>query len=267
MRAIIRTSAFSVLIVILLIHIPHAYAARINLINAVESVTANDQKMVLNTDNPQIQSISPDWQAHFLSLITDPTLVYLLLLLGLYGLFFELVNPGHVLPGVLGALFLCMALYAFQLLPINYAGVLLIILGLGFISTEAFIPAYGSLGGAGTIAFVIGSLMLFGTHDRAYHIAWYVIWAMALVNILLFVILLGVVIKTRHQSVKNGLMILEGAKGRSLGDIDREGQAVIRGEIWSVRSQEFIAANKPIYVIKTSGLILEVKEDLNNQGE
>ncbi|KTD53516.1 peptidase [Legionella santicrucis] len=231
------------------------------------AVIQNDQKIILNTNNSIIEVINPDWRTRFLSLITVPTLAYLLLLLGIYGIFFELVNPGHVLPGVIGAISLCLAFYALQLLPINYAGFFLIILGIGFIIAEAFIPAYGSLGGGGTIAFVIGSIMLFDTHSQMYHIAWSVIWIMAVVNILLFIILLGVALKARGQSVKHGLAVLEGAKGRALGDIDREGQAIIRGEIWSVRSQEFIAATKPIKVIKASGLILEVKEDLENQGE
>lgn len=231
------------------------------------AVMQNDQKMILNTANPIIDIINPDWRTRFLSLITVPTLAYLLLLLGIYGIFFELVNPGHVLPGVIGAISLCVAFYALQLLPINYAGFFLIILGIGFIITEAFIPAYGSLGGGGTIAFVIGSIMLFDTHNQMYRIAWSVIWIMAFINILLFIVLLGVALKARGQTVKHGLAVLEGARGRSFGDIDREGQAIIRGEIWSVRTQGFIAASKPIRVIKASGLILEVTEDLENQGE
>ncbi|CAM3650418.1 peptidase [Legionella oakridgensis] len=231
------------------------------------AVMQNNQKIILNTNNPIIEIINPDWRTQFLSLITVPTLAYLLLLLGIYGIFFELVNPGHVLPGVIGAISLCLAFYAFQLLPINYAGFFLIILGIGFIIAEAFTPAYGSLGGGGTIAFVIGSIMLFDTHTQMYRIAWTVIWFMAFLNILLFIVLLGAALKARNQSVKHGLAVLEGAKGRALGDIDREGQAVIRGEIWSVRSQGFIAATRPIKVIKASGLILEVKEDLENQGE
>ncbi|KTD11714.1 peptidase [Legionella gratiana] len=231
------------------------------------AVMQNGQKIILNTSNPQIEVINPDWRTRFLSLITVPTLAYLLLLLGIYGIFFELVNPGHVLPGVIGAISLCIALYALQLLPINYAGFFLIILGLFFIIAEAFMPAYGALGSGGTIAFVLGSIMLFDTHNEMYQIAWSVIWAMALVNILLFIVLLGVALKARRQSVKHGLDVLVGAKGRALGDIDQEGQAIIRGEIWSVRSQEFIAANKPIKVIKASGLVLEVEEDLKSQGE
>lgn len=230
-------------------------------------VMQNDRKIILNTSNPEIEVISPDWRTRFLSMITEPTLAYLLLLLGIYGIFFELVNPGHILPGVIGAISLCIALYALQLLSINYAAFFLIILGVGFIIAEAFIPTYGVLGVGGTVAFVIGSIMLFDANNQIYHITWSVIGAMAVVNIFLFGILLGAVLKARHQSVKHGLAVLVGAKGRALGDIDREGQAIIRGEIWSVHSQEFIAANKPVEVIKASGLVLEIKEDMKRQGE
>lgn len=230
------------------------------------SVMQNNQTIKLNTSNPQIQRIEPDWRTRFLSIITDPTVAYLLLLLGIYGIFFELVNPGHLLPGVIGVISMCIALYAFQLLPINYAGFFLMVLGVGFIIAEAFIPAYGSLGGGGTIAFIIGSIMLLDTNNAWYHIAWSAIAAMVLVNILLFVILLGMAIKARRQSVKHGLGVLIGAKGRTLGDINLEGQAIIHGEIWSVRSKKFIASNQSIKVIATSGLVLEIEEDAANQG-
>lgn len=230
------------------------------------AVMQNNQKIILNTSNPHIELIEPDWRTRFLSVITDPTVAYLLLLLGIYGIFFELVNPGNIFPGVIGAISMCIALYALQLLPINYAGFFLIVLGIGFTVAEAFVPAYGSLGIGGTIAFIIGSIMLIDTNNQMYHIAWSVIGAMALVNILFFVIIIGMALKARRQGVKHGLVVLMGAKGRTLGDINLEGQAIIRGEIWGVRSKKFIAANKAIKVIGTSGLVLEIEEDLSNQG-
>ncbi|MCE0722117.1 NfeD family protein [Legionella resiliens] len=230
------------------------------------SVMQNNQKITLNTSNAHIELIEPDWRTRFLSIITNPTVAYLLLLLGIYGIFFELVNPGNILPGVIGAISMCIALYALQLLPISYAGFFLILLGIGFIIAEAFVPAYGSLGIGGTIAFIIGSIMLIDSDNQTYQIAWSAIGAMALVNILFFVIILGMAVKARRQSVKHGLIVLIGAKGRTLGDINLEGQAFIRGEIWSVHSKKFIAASKPIKVIGASGLLLEIEEDLGNQG-
>ncbi|WP_238400738.1 NfeD family protein [Legionella bononiensis] len=226
------------------------------------TVVQNNHKMTLNTDNPQIERINPDWRTRFLSVITNPTVAYLLILLGIYGIFFELLNPGFVLPGVVGAVSMLLALYALQLLPVNYAGLLLIVLGMAFLIAEAFTPSFGVLGVGGTIAFVLGSIMLMNTDYAAFQIAWSTIWAMAFLNVLIFIVLLGMIIKSRRQKVRNGLIMLVGAKGRALGDINPDGQAVIRGEIWSVRAKAPIAANKNIKVILINGLLLEVVEDL-----
>ena len=235
-----------------------------DLLSQLNNVTVmqNNQKITLNTLNNSIEVVSQDWRTHFLSVITNPTIAYLLILLGIYGIFFELINPGYVLPGMVGAVSMLLALYALQLLPVNYVGFSLIILGAIFIMAEGFTPSFGALGVGGTIAFVLGSILLINTDNGDYHIAWSVIGAMALVNIMIFVFLLGMVVKSRHQTVKNGLIMLVGAKGRALGDINLQGQAVIRGEIWSVYSKSPIASDKNIKVILTSGLLLEVEEDI-----
>jgi membrane-bound serine protease (ClpP class) len=225
------------------------------------AVTQNNQKIAINTRNASIEVVEPDWRTRFLSTITNPTVAYLLILLGIYGIFFELMNPGVALPGVVGAVAMIIALYALQLLPVNYAGLALIILGLAFIIAEGFMPSFGALGLGGTVAFILGSILLINTTNEAYQIAWSAIWAMAAINILVFVFILGVLIKSRRQSIKNGLVMLIGAKGRALGNINLRGQAVIRGEIWSVHAKTPIATDKNIKVISTSGLLLEVEED------
>ncbi|MFT4058170.1 MAG: nodulation protein NfeD [Legionella sp.] len=225
------------------------------------TVTQNNQQITLNTNNPDIEVVSPDWRTYFLSMITDPTIAYMLLLLGVYGIFFELVNPGFVLPGVVGTIAMLTALYALQLMPINYVGFCLIILGIGFIIAEVFLPSFGSLGVGGTIAFVLGSIMLINTHSQTYHIAWSVIWAMALVNILIFIIILSMVVRVRRQKVRHGFASLLGAKGKTLGDINLSGQALINGEIWNIRASCFIAAGKTITVVGNQGLTLDVEEE------
>ena len=229
------------------------------------TVIQNNQKITLNTTNASIEQVNPDWRTRFLSIITNPTVAYLLILLGIYGIFFELMSPGFVLPGVVGTVSLLLALYALQLLPVNYAGLGLIFLGLIFILAEGFTPSFGVLGLGGTIAFVLGSILLINTEHEVYHIAWPVIWAMAIVNIVIFGTLLGMVVRSRRQSVKNGLVMLVGAKGRALGNINLKGQAVIRGEIWSVCAKKPIAAGKNIIVLVTSGLVLEVEEDVSEE--
>lgn len=230
-------------------------------------VTQNNQKITLNTSNPQIHRVNPDWRTYVLSLITDPTIAYLLLLLGIYGIFFELVNPGFVLPGVIGAISLLIAFYALQLLPVNYAGFLLIIVGIGFIIAEAFLPTFGSLGVGGTIAFLIGSVMLIDTPGYTLYVAWSVIGGMAVVNIVIFIILLGSVVRARNQKLQHGVEILIGGQGQAFEDINLKGQVLIRGEIWSAASRHFIAAGKPVIVVGSSGLVLHVEEDTGTQGE
>src|SRR5262249_683131 len=131
-----------------------------------------DRLITLDTANMQIVFIEPDWKTRFLAVITDPSVAYILLLIGIYGLFFEFVNPGFVLPGVTGAIALLLALYAFQLLPINYAGLGLIILGIIFLITEAFMPTFGIIGFGGIIAFVAGSLLLLDTNTGAFTLDW-----------------------------------------------------------------------------------------------
>ncbi|HAU1152065.1 TPA: nodulation protein NfeD [Legionella pneumophila] len=224
-------------------------------------VSQNNKTITINTESPDIQVINPDWRTRFLSVITNPTVAYLLLLLGIYGIFFELVNPGYVLPGVVGAVSMLFALYALQLLPINYAGLGLIILGILFVIAEVFTPSFGALGVGGTVSFILGSIMLMNTEHIAFQIAWSAIWAMAVLNILIFVLVLGMLVKSRNQKIRHGLETLVGAKGRALGDINLEGQAVIKGEIWNVHSSSPIAANKSIKVTRASGLLLEVEED------
>lgn len=205
--------------------------------------------------------IKPGWRTQFLSTITNPTVAYLLMLLGIYGIFFELVNPGFVLPGVVGAVSMLVALYALQLLPINYTGLGLILLGVIFIIAEGVTPSFGVLGIGGTISFVLGSVLLMNTTHIAYQIAWSIILSMAVINIFLFVMLCGMAYRARKRETRHGLDVLIGAKGRALGDIHLEGQAIIRGEIWGVCAQHPIAADKKIKVTHAVGLMLEVEED------
>ncbi len=113
-----------------------------------------------------LQRMEPDWRNRLLSVITDPNVAYILMLIGIYGLFFEFANPGYILPGVAGAISLLLALYAFQILPVNYAGLALVALGIIFMLAEAFVPSFGALGIGGMIAFVIGSVILFDEESR-----------------------------------------------------------------------------------------------------
>lgn len=197
--------------------------------------------------------------------LTQPNVIYLLLMVGLYGLFFELLHPGFIIPGTVGAIALLLALYGLQGLPINYLGLVLIIVGFVFIVAEAFVSSFGLLGLGGTVAFIAGSLWLVNSEQVATHISITAIVAMAVVNI---VFLLGVsllVVKAQRQPKLHGLQLLVGKKGYTLSLIDKTGQIRIDGEIWQARSLEKIGINKPVQVIAVSGLTLVVEELL--QGE
>lgn len=228
------------------------------------SVKQNGRQITLDTTNAQIETIQPDWRMRLLQVITDPTIAYVLLLLGIYGIFFELMNPGVVAPGVIGAVAIIVALYALQLLPINYAGLTLLLLGIAFIISETFTPSFGILGIGGTIAFVVGSIFLFDTQHAAYQISWPVIAIMAAINVLIFVSVMSMLFKSKRKQLLHGTNVLIGAQGRTIGFIDLEGQAVINGEIWQVYAKQPIKADAGIKVIAVKGLRLEV-EPINGE--
>ena len=146
------------------------------------SVTVLGTPRVLDTAGVQIEIIEPDWRSRLLAVITDPNVAYVLMLIGIYGLFFEFANPGYILPGVAGAISLVLALYAFQILPVNYAGLALLSLGLIFMLAEAFVPSFGALGIGGVIGFVIGSIILFDQGEAGYAVSLPLILALALLS-------------------------------------------------------------------------------------
>jgi len=145
-------------------------------------VKVDGKNITLNTKNIIVQKKDPDWRSRFLSVITDPSFAYMLMLLGVYGLFLEFSNPGMILPGVIGVIALLIAMYAFALLPINYVGLALIFMGIAFMVAEAFIASYGVLGVGGVIAFIIGSVMLIDTELPGFNIALWLIVSVGVVT-------------------------------------------------------------------------------------
>ncbi len=228
----------------------------------VSSPLKNPKEQKIKNDVPTlaIKNFVPEWVTPFLQVITNPTIAYLLLLVGLYGILFELLYPGFLIPGVLGTLTLLLAFFVLQFFPINLTALGLIILGIAFIVSEAFAPSYGVLGFGGTLTFIIGSFFLIDTNLNGYQIARPVLWVMALLNSIILLFLAGVLFKTGRSKIEHGVETLIGAQGRTLETINLNGQAVIKGEIWNVQTKQVIAANKPIRVFATHGLYLEVEE-------
>ncbi len=214
--------------------------------------------LTLDTGSATVEMVEPDWRMRALAIITNPSVAYVLMLVGIYGLFFEFSNPGFVLPGVAGAICLLLAMYAFQLLPVSYAGLALILLGIAFMVAEAFLPSFGALGIGGIIAFVAGSLMLIDTNMPGYGIPWPMIATAALASALFLVFVIGMALKARRAPVVSGREELIGAVGEVLEDTPGEGMARIHGELWSVRSAQPLVHGQKVRVTGIDGLVLQV---------
>ena len=215
-------------------------------------------EQVLATAGAVATAFEPDWRTRFLSVITDPSVAYILIMLGIYGILFELYNPGMVLPGVVGAICALLALYAFQLLPVNYAGLALILLGIAFMVAEAFVPAFGSLGIGGLIAFVIGSVILFDTDIPGFGIPFALIGGFAAASAAFLLLVVGVLLKAQRQPVVSGREELVGARGEVLEDFEREGWARVHSETWRVRAATPLKAGQRVRVAAIDGLVLDV---------
>jgi membrane-bound serine protease (ClpP class) len=216
----------------------------------------------LDLAGARIDAVEPDWRSRILSVIADPSVAYLLMLGGLFGLFFEFSNPGFVLPGVVGAICLLLALYAFQVLPINYAGLGLIILGIAFMTAEVFVPSFGVLGIGGIAAFVIGSVMLIDTEIPGFGIPWSVIVPVAFASALFVFVVAGMALKARGRPVVSGREEMIGDSGEVLEDFDgKDGWARVHGETWRIRSAQPLRRGQRVRVVRMDGLILEVEPE------
>jgi membrane-bound serine protease (ClpP class) len=221
---------------------------------------------VLATAGVSATAFEPGWRTRFLSVITDPSVAYVLILLGIYGILFELYNPGMVLPGVVGAISALIALYAFQMLPVNYAGLALMLLGIAFMIAEAFLPAFGSLGIGGLIAFVVGSIMLFDADIPGLGIPYALIGGFAAASAAFLALVLGAVLRARRRPGGSGREELVGAKGEVLEAFEREGWARVHSENWRVRSATPLQAGQRVRVAAIDGLVLDVVAE-SNEGD
>ena len=227
-------------------------------------VKMNGKRITLKTRQLLVKEIKPDWQNEFLSIITNPTLVPILMMLGVFGLFYELMNPGYVLPGVIGAICLILGLYATQVLPINYAGLGLILLGLIFMVAEAFVPSIGALGIGGAIAFIVGSIMLVDTEIEGLTVYKPMIVAFGVSGALAFGGVAFVAIKARKRKVVSGSEEMLGSIGRALESFTGRGRVYIHSEEWQASSQTPIKKNQQVRVVSMDGLLLAV-EPINQE--
>jgi membrane-bound serine protease (ClpP class) len=232
-----------------------------DLLNQIDGreVRVGNNAVKLATRDLPVAYLKPDWRVELLSVITNPTIAYGLLLIGIYGLLFEGYNPGAVFPGVVGAISLLIALFAFQVLSVNYAGLALVAVGVGMIVAEFFFPAFGSLGLGGLIAFVVGSLILFDTDIPGMNIGLPIIAAVATAGGLVIVAMAWLASKSLRRPVVTGVQAMVGENAEVLEAFSGKGRIRYGGEIWNARSASPLQAGQTVRITQVDGLTLWVE--------
>jgi membrane-bound serine protease (ClpP class) len=223
------------------------------------AVTVQGQKRVLRTAGLPVGEYNPDWRTRLLSVITNPNVAYILLMIGIYGLIFEFSNPGAIIPGTVGAICLLLALYSLQLLPINYAGVGLLLLGIGLMVAEAFEPSFGILGIGGVIAFLFGSIILMETDVPGFGIDLSVIITFTVLSALMFIFIVGMAIRARRRPVVSGMEQLLDAEGVAMEAFDIKGPVMVHSEIWQATTTQPLQKGQAVRVTGRKGLVLQVE--------
>lgn len=233
------------------------------LINDREVELVN-RKLTLKTAGATLVIKEMNWRHKLLDRISDPNIAYIFMLLGIYGLFFELSNPGAVLPGVLGGIFLILGLYALQTLPVNWAGVLLILFGILLFILEVKVTSYGALTIGGIVAMFLGSLMLFKEPQTDFEpvakLSLQVILAATLSTALFFIFAIGMVVRSQRRPTVTGAEGMIGEIGETLTAIAPAGKVRVHGEIWRAKSAAPIAAGEKVKIVLVEGLQITVEK-------
>lgn len=214
--------------------------------------------LVLTTAQAPVLVLEATWRDQLLQAISDPSLVLVLMLLGVYGLLFEFMNPGFVAPGVVGGVSLLLALWGLQMLPIHFAGLALLLLGIGFLVAEAFVPSYGALGLGGIVAFALGALLLFDRDVPGFGVPLSLIAALSLSSALLVTGMVVMALKARRRPAVGGSAQLLGASGELVEAGDDGNWALIEGQHWQVRSAGTLQAGQTVHITAVDGLTLVV---------
>jgi membrane-bound serine protease (ClpP class) len=223
------------------------------------SATVAGKAQRLTTAGLNIALMPPDWRTTLLAVVTDPNVAFILMLVGVYGLLFEFLNPGAIAPGLLGGISLLVALYALNLLPINYAGAALVLFGIGLMVAEVHIGAFGAIGVAGIAAFVIGAIMMFPAGTPGFHLSPWVVGAATAVTAGLILLALSLLLRSRRRPVVTGREALIGAGGEAVAWEQTEGRVRVKGEIWRARAVQPLQPGTRIKVIDREGLVLVVE--------
>ncbi len=238
------------------------------------ALVAAGKEVRLDTRNLALVDAPPNWRTQFLSVITNPNIALILMMIGVYGLIFEFMNPGTFVPGTIGAVCLLTGFYALSALPVNYAGFALILLGIGLMAGEAFTPSFGILGLGGVVAFILGATILIDTDVQHYRIGWPVLGAVALSSLAIMLAIARLAWFARSRPVATGREQLVGAAGKVTDWEKGEGHVFVHGERWQARSTSDLRPGASIVVTDIDGLLLSVlaserppSADAPDQGE
>ncbi|WP_331376273.1 NfeD family protein [Sinorhizobium chiapasense] len=212
----------------------------------------------LDTAGLAVEDALPDWRTRLLSVITDPNVALLLMIVGIYGLIFEFLTPGTVLPGTVGGISLLLGLYALAVLPVSYAGIGLIILGVGLLVAEAHAPSFGALGLGGGVALVLGAAILFDTDVPGLQVSWPVLGGVAIASLAFSALVARLAFISRRHKVVTGAEQMIGISGTVDSWTGGTGYVIARGERWKAVSGEPLAAGEDVTVIDRNGLTLKV---------
>lgn len=222
-------------------------------------VLIDDKKIVLDTKDIKIISFEPSWKTKLLMAVSNPNIAYAFLIIAMYGILFEMMNPGAIFPGVVGVFSAMMALYSLNILPFNYVGLLLIFLGVALMVMEVFIAGFGIAGIIGVISFTFGSIMLFDEKTLGTSISLPLIIAISFISLGFFIFLLGFLIKTRKQKSIIDFNNMVGLEVKVIDIKDKTYKVEYKGEIWNAKSDETLALNEKAKIESVSGLTLKIR--------
>ena len=247
-------------------------ALKLNVIDSIASdlqqlvELSNGRTIIINGVSQEVQlsdvafvEREQDWRFSLLSVITNPNVAYILMLIGIYGLLLEFYNPGVGLPGVLGGICLLLAMYSLQMLPVSYAGLALILLGIVLMMAEAFSPSFGIFGLGGVAAFTLGSIMLMDTEVPGYQIALPLIIGISLFSVAFIVVTISMLVRVRSKPVTTGMEAVVGDTGKVVSGFPGAGRVLVEGEIWQAKCASELQAGQIIRVTKLTGLLLDVE--------
>jgi membrane-bound serine protease (ClpP class) len=224
-------------------------------------VTTQGGAVRLETKGRPVVELKPDWKTQIMQVISDPNVALILMMIGIYGILFEFWNPGAVAPGVIGGICLLVGLAAMSVLPVNYAGLALLILGVALMVAEAFLPSFGIVGLGGIVAFALGALFLFDPEqsDNTIRVSWEVVAGLTALSAIFFLGVLGMAMRARRRPVITGAEELIGSVGEVVQWDATKGRVRVRGEIWAADGALMLAEGQKVRVTGRSGLTLAVE--------